>query len=161
MMNIGNPENCFQSSMIPNDGVGLVRMEFIINNYIKVHPKALLDYSRDNEFKNNNVNIYNKIKNIVVNDNITGSDYFINKLSNGIGRIASAFYPKNVTVRFSDFKTNEYRNLLGGELYEPIEENPMIGWRGASRYYSKEYKEAFRLECVALKKLEKKWDLKM
>ena len=153
MMNVGNPENCFHSSMIPNDGVGLVRIEFIINNYIKAHPKALLDYSRNNKFKNNNVIIYNKIKKIIVDDNISGSDYFINKLSNGIGRIASAFYPKNVTVRFSDFKSNEYRNLLGGELYEPIEENPMIGWRGASRYYSEEYKEAFRLECIALKKV--------
>ena len=150
MMNIGNPENCFLSSMIPNDGVGLVRMEFIINNYIKVHPKALIDYSQNNI---ENEIIKNKIENIIVNKDISGEEYFINKLSNGIGRIAGAFYPKDVTVRFSDFKTNEYRNLLGGDSYEPIEENPMIGWRGASRYYSKEYKEAFRLECIALKKV--------
>jgi len=153
MMNIGNPENCFQSSMIPNEGVGLVRMEFIINNYIKVHPKALLDYSNNPDFILQNPIIYNKIQKLIFNKNCKGHQYFIDKLSNGIGRIAGAFYPKDVTVRFSDFKSNEYRNLLGGELYEPIEENPMIGWRGASRYYSKDYKEAFRLECIALKKV--------
>lgn len=153
MVNIGNPDNCFNSSMIPNDGVGLVRMEFIINNYIKVHPNILLEYSNNPDFEKNNPTIYKKIQKILVNKNLRGDDYFINKLSNGIGRIAGAFYPKNVTVRFSDFKSNEYRNLLGGELCEPIEENPMIGWRGASRYYSKDYKKAFELECIALKKV--------
>ena len=153
MMNIGNPENCFQSSMIPNEGVGLVRMEFIINNYIKVHPKALLDFSNNPNFEKDNLIIYNKIKKILGKKNYSGKQYFIDKLSNGIGRIAGSFYPKDVTVRFSDFKSNEYRNLLGGEMYEPIEENPMIGWRGASRYYSEEYKKAFELECIALKKV--------
>jgi pyruvate, water dikinase len=153
MMNIGNPENCFQSSMIPNEGVGLVRMEFIINNYIKVHPKALLAYSNNPNFKKENPTIYKKIQKVLVDKNYRGDQYFIDKLSNGIGRIAGAFYPKDVTVRFSDFKSNEYRNLLGGELYEPIEENPMIGWRGASRYYSEDYKKAFELECIALKKV--------
>ena len=145
MMNVGNPENCFMSSMIPNDGVGLIRMEFIINNYIKAHPKALLDYP------NLPLEIKNKIGKLL--EDKSGKDYFIDKLANGVGRIAGAFYPKDVTCRFSDFKSNEYRNLLGGVSYEPVEENPMIGWRGASRYYSEEYKNAFELECIALKRV--------
>ena len=145
MMNVGNPENCFMSSMIPNEGVGLIRMEFIINNYIKVHPKALLDYP------NIPIEMRNNIGKLI--ENKSGKDYFVDKLANGIARIAGAFYPKDVTCRFSDFKSNEYRHLLGGISYEPIEENPMIGWRGASRYYSEEYKNAFELECIALKKV--------
>ena len=153
MVNIGNPDNCFHSSMIPNEGVGLVRMEFIINNYIKVHPKALIKLDNDNTFKEEHPEIYDKIEKTIINISNGGSNYFIDKLANGIARIAGAFYPKDVTVRFSDFKSNEYRNLLGGELFEPIEENPMIGWRGSSRYYSEEYKNAFELECIALKKV--------
>ena len=127
MFNVGSPENAFSSSLYPNNGVGLARMEFIINNHIKVHPLELL--KKGNE----------------------GSSYFIKTLSQGISKIASAFYPKEVIVRLSDFKTNEYKNLEGGEAFEPHEENPMIGWRGASRYYSKSYEQAFRMECRSLK----------
>lgn len=126
MFNVGSPENAFASSLLPNNGVGLARMEFIINNYIKIHPLALLKKGE------------------------SGEKEFISILSQGIAKIASAFYPKNVIVRLSDFKTNEYKYLEGGAEFEPNEENPMIGWRGASRYYSKKYEKAFRMECKAL-----------
>lgn len=143
MMNVGNPESSFSSSMLPNTGVGLARLEFIINNYIKIHPNALIDYPHiDNDLKI-------KIKTILgKHDNAQW--YFIKRLARGISKIASAFYPNDVIVRFSDFKSNEYKNLLGGDIYEPEEENPMIGWRGASRYYSEEYKKAFEMECLAI-----------
>ena len=144
MLNVGNPENSFVSSLIPNKGVGLARLEFIISNYIQVHPLALCNYP------NVPNDLHDKIKNIMRNYT-DGKDYFIKKLAQGMGKIASAFYPHDVIVRLSDFKSNEYRSMIGGELYEPIEENPMIGWRGASRYYSKEYEEAFALECEAIK----------
>ena len=138
MMNVGNPETSFASSQLPNKGVGLARLEFIINNYIKVHPKALLDYP------NVQPELKEKLYNILgSHDN--GEWYFIKRLARGVAKIASAFYPNDVIVRFSDFKSNEYKNLLGGDIYEPDEENPMIGWRGASRYYSEEYKKAFEL----------------
>ena len=143
MLNVGSPENCFQSSLLPQKGVGLTRMEFIINNYIKIHPLTLLNYP----------NLPNKtliqVKDIIQDMNPT--DFFIYKLSHGLSQISSSFYPHDVIVRLSDFKSNEYKNLLGGELYEPDEENPMIGWRGASRYYSDEYLKAFELECNAIK----------
>ena len=142
MVNVGSPENCFKASMLPHRGVGLTRLEFIINEYIQVHPMALYDYP------NVPMDIYPKIKSIVGEK--TGTNFFIEQLSRGVGKIASAFYPHPVIVRLSDFKSNEYRNLLGGEKYEPNEENPMIGWRGASRYYSSEYSKAFQLECKAL-----------
>ena len=143
MMNVGNPETSFASSQLPNKGVGLARLEFIINNYIKVHPKALLDYP------NVKPELKDKLYNILgSHDN--GEWYFIKRLARGVAKIASAFYPNDVIVRFSDFKSNEYKNLLGGDIYEPDEENPMIGWRGASRYYSEEYKKAFELECKAI-----------
>jgi pyruvate, water dikinase len=147
MLNVASPNECFKFSKIPNSGVGLAREEFIINNFIKVHPLALLNYDKltDNKLKQN----IDKLK-IGFNSPI---DYYINKLSYGIGRIAAAFYPKDVIVRFSDFKSNEYSNLLGGNYYEPHEENPMIGWRGASRYYSEKFKEAFGLECQAIQKV--------
>uniref|UniRef100_A0A6C0LFP4 pyruvate, water dikinase n=1 Tax=viral metagenome TaxID=1070528 RepID=A0A6C0LFP4_9ZZZZ len=144
MMNVGNPETSFTNSMIPNKGVGLTRLEFIINNYIKIHPKALIDYP--NVPKDLREKIYN-----VLGDRVNGEWYFIKRLARGIAKIASAFSPNDVIVRFSDFKSNEYKNLLGGEIYEPDEENPMIGWRGASRYYSPEYEKAFELECKAIK----------
>jgi pyruvate,water dikinase len=144
MMNIGNPEMSFSSSMLPNDGVGLVRMEFIINNYIQVHPKALLDYP--NLPKDIKDKVHNKLDNY---DN--GEMYFIEHLARGLSQIASAFMPNDVVVRFSDFKSNEYKQLLGGILYEPDEENPLISFRGCSRYYSDEYKDAFALECKAIK----------
>lgn len=144
MLNVGSPELAFSASMIPNMGVGLARLEFIINNYIKVHPKALLDYPiLEPKLKN-------KIQSIMGVET-DGRAFFINKLAKGIAKIASAFYPNDVIVRLSDFKSNEYKNLIGGEKYEPDEENPMIGWRGASRYYSHDYKHAFALECLALK----------
>jgi pyruvate,water dikinase len=144
MLNVGNPENSFSSSMIPNSGVGLARLEFIINNYIQIHPIALHAYPNIRQ------DIRDKISNIL-GDYTDGKIYFIHKLAKGIAKIASAFYPNDVIVRLSDFKSNEYRNLLGGELYEPNEENPMIGWRGASRYYSTDYEKGFELECLAIK----------
>lgn len=144
MLNVGNPENSFAASKIPNSGVGLARLEFIISNYIKIHPIALCEYPNVPE------DIREKIYNIIgSHDN--GKWYFIKKLARGISKIASAFFPNPIIVRLSDFKSNEYRNLIGGELYEPNEENPMIGWRGASRYYSTEYEKGFELECEAIK----------
>lgn len=145
MMNVASPYQAFKFSQIPNHGVGLAREEFIINNYIKVHPMALLNFNEitDENTRKEIIEITRGYTDMV--------DYFVKKLSFGIARIASAFYPKDVIVRFSDFKTNEYANLLGGKDYEPHEENPMIGWRGASRYYSDNFKEAFGLECKAIK----------
>jgi pyruvate, water dikinase len=144
-LNVGSPENAFHSSLIPNNsGVGLARMEFIITNYIKIHPLALLEYPNVRD------DIKNKIEKTIGSFYGSGREYFIYQLSKGLSKIASAFYPKEVIVRLSDFKTNEYRNLIGGELYEPQEENPMIGWRGASRYYSDEYKKGFQLECESI-----------
>jgi len=147
MMNIGSPDHAFQYSQIPNDGVGLAREEFIIDSHIKIHPLALLHFD---EVKDKNVR-----KQI---DTLTAgyknkADYFVDKLAEGIGIIAAAFHPNDVIIRFSDFKTNEYANLIGGKQFEPEENNPMLGWRGASRYYSKEYREAFELECKAFKKV--------
>lgn len=145
MFNIGSPENAFKLSMLPNKGVGLAREEFIINNFIGIHPLALINLEtlEDKELQN-------KIREKIVGYK-SGIEYFIEKLSFGVARIAAAFYPENVIVRLSDFKSNEYYNLLGGKYYEPIESNPMIGWRGCSRYYSDTYKEAFGLECKAIK----------
>ena len=144
MLNVGNPETSFSSSLIPNSGVGLARMEFIVSNYIKIHPLALCNYP----------NVPSDIRDIVYkelgSDHVNGKWFFVKRLARGMSKIASAFYPNNVIVRLSDFKSNEYRNLVGGELYEPHEENPMIGWRGASRYYDDAYKQAFDLECQAI-----------
>ena len=146
MLNVGNPENSFNSSIIPNSGVGLARIEFIISNHIKIHPLALYNYP------NIRSDIKDKIYEIInSNNNKDSKQYFIENLARGISKIASAFYPNDVIVRLSDFKSNEYRNLIGGDIYEPNEENPMIGWRGASRYYSAEYEHAFALECEAIK----------
>lgn len=144
MMNIGNPEMSFSSSMLPNKGVGLVRLEFIINNHIQVHPNALINYPNLPE------NLKNKVRD-KLEDYESGEEYFIKKLSRGVAQIASAFKPHDVVVRFSDFKSNEYKGLLGGELYEKDEENPLLAHRGCSRYYSDEYKYAFALECRAIK----------
>ncbi len=150
MMNIANPDNTFSNSLLPNNGVGLVRIEFIINNYIGIHPNTIINYN-NKELNNNNsfLVIKDKINNKIKCNNLT--DFFISELSKGISKIASSFYPKDVIVRLSDFKSNEYKNLLGGDIFEPNEENPMIGWRGASRYYSKDFEKAFELECRALK----------
>ncbi len=153
MMNVGMPENAFKEGQIPNDGVGLAREEFIINSYIGIHPLALIHY--DELTKSNDPKVKAIAKRI---DELTAKQpgdkkgFFIDKLARGIGRIAAGFYPNDVIVRLSDFKTNEYANLVGGSLYEPTESNPMIGWRGASRYYDKTFKEAFGLECKAILK---------
>lgn len=145
MLNVATPSMSFQFSHLPNNGVGLAREEFIINNYIQVHPLALLHHK-----KLNDAALTKEIqKRIFGYEN--EEDFFIKKLSYGIAKIAASFYPNKVIVRFSDFKTNEYHNLLGGHHFEPHEENPMLGWRGASRYYSEKYKEAFGLECKAIK----------
>jgi pyruvate,water dikinase len=144
MLNVGSPDSAFTASLLPNKGVGLARLEFIITNYVEIHPNALCDYPNIRE------DIKRKIYNIIGNHD-NGKWYFIKRLARGISQIASAFYPNDVIVRLSDFKSNEYKNLIGGELYEPDEENPMIGWRGASRYYSEEYKKGFKLECEAIK----------
>jgi len=146
-MNLASPEQAFEKSFIPNDGVGLAREEFIISSYIRVHPLALLRFKEieDIEVKRT---IYD-----MTSEYESKGDYFVDKLAEGVGMLAAAFYPKPVIVRLSDFKTNEYANLVGGAQFEPHEENPMIGWRGASRYYSDAYKEAFALECKAMKKI--------
>jgi len=147
MMNLGNPEQAFSLSKIPNDGVGLARMEFIINSYIKVHPMALIHPEK----------IADEAERRQLDDLTFGyqdkEEYFVEKLSHGVGTIAAAFYPKPVIVRMSDFKTNEYAHLLGGHYFEPLEENPMIGFRGASRYYDERYREGFALECRAMKRV--------
>lgn len=147
MMNVASPDVAFQYAHYPNKGVGLAREEFVINNYIKVHPMALLKHE---ELGDEELSAH--IKDITRGYE-SGEDFFVEKLSYGIGKIAAAFYPHKVIVRFSDFKTNEYYNMPGGKYFEPTEENPMIGWRGASRYYSKAYKEAFGMECHAIKKV--------
>ncbi|MGB5964703.1 MAG: pyruvate, water dikinase [Sulfurimonadaceae bacterium] len=146
-MNVGNPEQAFSLATIPNQGVGLARMEFIINNHIKAHPMALYDMHHGRFVKGSE-----EIEKLMQGFS-TPKSYFIDRLSAGIGMIAAAFYPNPVIVRTSDFKTNEYKHMLGGEVYEKDEENPMIGFRGASRYYSDAYKEAFKWECEALKKV--------
>jgi pyruvate,water dikinase len=154
MLNVGSPAMAFQFAHLPNKGVGLAREEFIINNYIKVHPMALLKHKELQD-----ADLSAKIAQLIKgHDN--EEDYFVNKLAYGIGKIAAAFYPEKVIVRFSDFKSNEYFNLLGGKYFEPTEENPMIGWRGASRYYSPQFKPAFELECKAILKVRQTMGLK-
>jgi pyruvate,water dikinase len=152
MMNCGNPEEVFNLSFIPNDGVGLAREEFIIMSYIRAHPLALLHYSEQPE------DIRSEIDKISIGYS-NKAQFFVDKLAQGVGMIAAAFYPKDVILRFSDFKTNEYANLIGGKKYEPKEDNPMIGWRGASRYYSEGYKEGFALECQAILKVRNEYGL--
>ena len=145
MMNLAVPEEAFALSMIPNDGVGLARMEFIINNAIQAHPMALLHPERVQD-KGDAARIEALTRGYANN-----VEFFVERLAEGVGTIAAAFYPKDVIVRLSDFKTNEYANLIGGAAFEPVEENPMIGFRGASRYYDERYCEAFALECQAMK----------
>jgi len=198
MMNVGNPESAFKYSFIPNDGVGLAREEFIIANYIKIHPLALIHFQELKELyleleRKGLIDekgyclmsvIQNHAKGELAEKLVKGRDkkaiplrriiedienltfgyedkaqYFVKKLSYGIAKISAAFYPNPVIVRFSDFKSNEYRGLIGGELFEPEEENPMLGWRGASRYYSDTYKHAFGLECQAILRVRNKMGL--
>ena len=154
MMNVGDPDSAFTLAALPNDGVGLAREEFIFTNFIKIHPLALINYAT---IKNKEVK--EKI------DELTWgykdkTQFCVDRLAEGIAFIASAFHPNDVIVRLSDFKTNEYATLIGGTDYEPKEENPMIGWRGASRYYDPKYKPGFKLECMALKKVREEWGLK-
>ena len=146
MMNVGNPQLAFDFAQMPNSGVGLARLEFIINNNIGVHPKAILDYPNvDPDLK--------KAVESVARGHASPRAFYVDKLAEGIATIAAAFWPKPVIVRLSDFKSNEYRKLLGGTRYEPDEENPMLGFRGASRYISGEFSDAFAMECEALKRV--------
>jgi len=154
MLNIGAPEIAFKLSFLPVDGVGLAREEFIINEKIRVHPLALLNFDKIKDKK-----LKEKIESITF-EYKDKKEFFVKELSEGVAQIASAFWPKEVIVRFSDFKTNEYRNLIGGELYEPEEQNPMMGWRGASRYYDPIFKQAFLMECQAIKRVRDVFGLK-
>ncbi|MGE4554751.1 MAG: phosphoenolpyruvate synthase [Candidatus Paceibacterota bacterium] len=155
-LNIGAPEIAFQSSFLPNDGVGLARQEFIIAEKIKIHPLALYHFKK---IKKEHPSLARKIEKLTL-EHKDKKEYFIKELAEGIAQIASAFYPKEVIVRFSDFKTNEYRQLLGGELFEPLEENPMLGWRGAVRYYDPRFLPAFEMECLAIKRAREIFGLK-
>jgi len=161
MMNVGVPEKAFQQGQLPNDGVGLAREEFVINSHIGIHPLALLDYEKLKQLQHENQKIAEVIR--LIDEKSAAypdkTEFFIENLACGIAKIAAAFYPNDVVVRMSDFKTNEYANLIGGFLYEPSEHNPMIGWRGASRYYDKKYKPAYGLECHAIKKVRNEMGL--
>jgi pyruvate,water dikinase len=147
MLNLGNPELAFRTAMLPNDGVGLARMEFIISEHIGVHPMALVNPEQVTS------TWARKAIRRLVRNYARPIDYFVEKLSEGVGIIAAAFYPKPVIVRLSDFKTNEYARLLGGEGFEPKEENPMLGFRGAARYAHPAYAAGFALECAALRRV--------
>ena len=154
MVNIADPDSAFQTAFLPVAGVGLARIEFIVTNFIKIHPMALVHSERITD---------DSVRAEI--DSVTASykdkkDFFVEQMAQGIGRIAAAFYPRPVVVRLSDFKSNEYRSLLGGVYFEPVEENPMIGFRGASRYYHEQYKEAFALECQALLRVRNVMGLK-
>jgi pyruvate, water dikinase len=146
MMNLGNPEEAFGFSMIPNDGIGLARLEFIITSYIKIHPMALVHPEKVKDPK-----VLREIEQLT--RGYRREDYFVEQLAQGVGTIAAAFYPKPVVVRMSDFKTNEYASLVGGSYFEMEESNPMIGFRGASRYFDERYREGYALECRAMKKV--------
>jgi pyruvate,water dikinase len=146
MVNVGNPQLAFNFAQVPNAGVGLARLEFIINNNIGVHPKAILDYPNvDPDLK--------KAVESVARGHASPRAFYVDKLTEGVATIAAAFWPKPVIVRLSDFKSNEYKKLIGGSRYEPEEENHMLGFRGASRYISSEFGEAFAMECEALKRV--------
>ena len=153
LMNVGNPEEAFSQAAIPCDGVGLARLEFVIANHIRVHPMALLQPDR----------LRDPAERQAIATLTAGyeqpADYYIDLLAQGMGRLAAAFHPRPVILRFSDFKSNEYAKLLGGSSFEPSEENPMIGWRGASRYYAEGFREAFALECRALKRVREQMGL--
>jgi len=147
MMNVGDPDNAFHLSFIPNDGVGLARLEFIINNSIRIHPMALV---RFDDLKDDHMR--REIEQLTAGYE-DKKLFFVDRLAQGVAKVAAAFYPKDVIVRMSDFKTNEYANLIGGSQFEPVEDNPMIGFRGACRYYDEDYQEGFGLECLAMKKV--------
>ena len=145
MMNVGNPDMAFTFAQIPNDGVGLARLEFVINNMIGIHPKAILNYDAMPEDIQNAIDYKSR-------GYASPKDFYVNKVTEGVATIASAFFPKPVIVRMSDFKSNEYKKLVAGDIYEPDEENPMIGFRGAARYISDQFKDCFKLECEAMLK---------
>ncbi|NHC05745.1 phosphoenolpyruvate synthase [Azonexus fungiphilus] len=152
MMNVGNPELAFEFAQLPNAGVGLARVEFIINNVIGIHPKAILDVERLPASKRDEIKRRAR-------GYASPKDFFVEKLVEGVSTIAAAFYPNPVIVRLSDFKSNEYRKLLGGELYEPEEENPMLGFRGASRYIAQSFRDCFEMECRAMKRVREEMGL--
>jgi pyruvate,water dikinase len=151
-MNIGNPQLAFDFAQLPNAGVGLARLEFIINNNIGVHPKAILDYPNvDADLK--------KAVESVARGHASPRAFYVDKVAEGVATIAAAFWPKPVIVRLSDFKSNEYRKLIGGSRYEPDEENPMLGFRGAARYISTDFREAFAMECEAMRRVREEMGL--
>jgi pyruvate,water dikinase len=154
MLNLANPDEAFALSFLPNDGVGLARMEFIINTSIKVHPLALLDFHK----------LEDPVARAEIERLTAGypdkAAFFVDRLSRGIAMLAAAFYPKDVILRLSDFKSNEYANLIGGRAYEPVEENPMIGFRGASRYCHPRYRDGFALECQAVRRVREEMGLR-
>ncbi|MFH0712679.1 MAG: phosphoenolpyruvate synthase [Candidatus Jorgensenbacteria bacterium] len=154
MVNIGSPDEAFKNHYLPVKGVGLGRLEFIIASHIRIHPNALIDYKKIKDKK-----LIAKIDSLTPGYR-NKTQFYVDELSEGVAKIAAAFYPEEAIIRFSDFKTNEYRKLIGGELYEPAEENPMLGWRGASRYYDPKFEEAFGLECKALRRVREKFGLK-
>jgi pyruvate,water dikinase len=154
MINIGAPEIAFKTSFLPNDGVGLARIEFVLAEKIRIHPLALCHYKQIKDKK-----LKEQIDKLTVGYK-DKKQFFIDKLAEGVAQIAAAFWPKPVIVRFSDFKTNEYRQLIGGELFEPEESNPMLGWRGASRYYDPKFQPAFEMECKAIRKAREEFGLK-
>lgn len=153
MLNIGSPEEAFKNHYLPVKGVGLGRLEFIINSHIRAHPNALIEYEQlKNSGDTHKLDIVRQIDELT-HGYTDKSQFYVDELAEGIAKIAAAFHPYDVIIRTSDFKTNEYRTLIGGDLYEPQEENPMIGWRGASRYYDERFKKAFGLECEALRRV--------
>jgi pyruvate,water dikinase len=152
MLNVGNPQLAFDFQSVPNAGVGLARLEFIINNNIGVHPKAILEYPNiDNDLK--------KAVESVARGHASPKAFYVDKLAEGVATIAAAFWPKPVIVRLSDFKSNEYKKLIGGSRYEPDEENPMLGFRGAARYLAEDFAEAFEMECLAMKRVREEMGL--
>ena len=160
MMNIGSPDEAFKNHAMPAEGVGLGRLEFVIASRIRIHPNALIDYPKLKAEKKNKESrqLIKKIDEIAFSYK-DKKEFYVRELSFGIAKIAAAAHPHPAIIRFSDFKTNEYITLLGGSLYEPKEENPMLGWRGASRYYDPKFKEAFGLECRAVKKVREEMGL--
>ncbi len=152
MMNVGNPDRAFDFACLPNEGVGLARLEFIINRMIGVHPRALL------EFDDQEPGLQNEIRELMKGYD-SPREFYVGRLTEGIATLGAAFYPKRVIVRLSDFKSNEYANLVGGERYEPEEENPMLGFRGAGRYVSESFRDCFALECEAMKRVRNDMEL--
>jgi len=152
MLNVGNPQLAFDFQSVPNNGVGLARLEFIINNNIGVHPKAILEYPNiDADLK--------KAVESVARGHASPRAFYVDKLVEGVATIAAAFWPKSVIVRLSDFKSNEYKKLIGGSRYEPDEENPMLGFRGAARYLAEDFAESFAMECAAMKRVRNEMGL--